>query len=78
MDDSVFSVVTDIVAEEGSIKCETVQFKAGSILCLVCPGLNKYIRTQDNRIKLLIVYAAVFSLKHSVPGDLLIHWCPLL
>lgn len=40
MDDSVFPVVMDIVAEEGSIKCETVQFKAGSILCLVCSGLN--------------------------------------
>ena len=60
MDDSVFSVVTDVVAEEGSIKCETVQFKAGGILRLVCPGLNEHIRVQDNRIRLLIVYAAVF------------------
>lgn len=60
MDDSVFSVVTDVVAEEGSIKCETVQFKAGSILCLVCPELNEHIRVQDHRIRLLIVYTTLF------------------
>lgn len=60
MDDSVFSVVTNVVAEEGSIKCETAQFKAGSVLRLVCPGLNEHIRVQDNRIRLLIGHAALF------------------
>lgn len=44
MDDSVFSEVMCAVAEEGSIKCETVRFKAGSILRLVCHELNEHIR----------------------------------
>lgn len=75
MDDSVFSVVTDVVAEEGSTKCETVQFKAGSILCLVCPGLNEHIRVQQNQAFNSV--CCCFSLKDSFPGDLLIHWCLL-
>lgn len=44
MDDSVFSEVMCAVAEEGSIKCETVRFKAGSILRLVCHELNEHIK----------------------------------